>query len=410
MKYVILLGDGMADYPLEELGGKTVLETAHTPAMDRIAREGTLGRVDTIPAGCAPGSDVANLTILGYDPLRCRAGRGALEAVSMGLNMAPGDVAFRCNLVTIEDDGTGTPVMGDFTAGHISSGEARLIMEDLGAELGSPSCSFHPGVGYRHLMLWKDGPRDLETTPPHDIVGKGIRDYLPRGDGSRELKELMDRARDILAGHEVNRSRVSRGEKPATSIWPWGQGGVPPMTPLSRRYGVAGAIISAVDLLKGIGVCAGLEPIRVQGATGYIDTNYRGKAEAALAWLRKGNFVFVHVESPDEMGHEGNVRGKIAAIEDFDRQVVASVLAGLEAGGKDFRLMVLSDHATPIAVKTHTIDPVPFAVLSSVSGENLSLQGCFGETEALRSDILVSPGHRLIDHFLGDWRSFVESL
>lgn len=410
MNYVILLGDGMADYPLEELGGKTVLEAAHTPAMDRIAREGTIGRIDTIPAGCVPGSDVANLSILGYDPLQCRAGRGALEAVSMGLKLAPGDVAFRCNLVTIEDDGAGTPVMGDFTAGHISSGEARVIMEDLGAELGSPARSFHPGVGYRHLMLWKDGPRNLDTTPPHDIVGRGIKDYMPRGDGARELKELMDRSRDILASHEVNRNRVSRGEKPATSIWPWGQGGAPPMTPLSERYGVTGAIISAVDLLKGIGVCAGLEPLRVQGATGYIDTNYQGKAEAVLAWLEKGNFVFAHVESPDEMGHEGNVKGKIAAIEDFDRQVVARVLEGLEAEGKDFRLMVLSDHATPIAVKTHTIDPVPFAVLSSVHRENLSRPGSFGETEALRSGILISPGYSLIDHFLGDWRSFVAFL
>ncbi|MCK9229206.1 MAG: cofactor-independent phosphoglycerate mutase [Syntrophales bacterium] len=410
MNYIILLGDGMADYPLEELGGRTVLEAARTPAMDRIAREGTIGRIDTIPTGLAPGSDVANLSILGYDPLHCRAGRGALEAMSMGLKLGPGEIAFRCNLVTISNDGTGRPVMEDFTAGHISSGEARLIIEDLETELGSPSRSFHPGVGYRHLMLWKNGPRNLGTTPPHDIVGREIKDYMPLGDGARELEELMARSRDILADHRVNKDRISRGEKPATSVWLWGQGGLPPMTPLSSRYAVTGAIISAVDLLKGIGVCAGLEPIRVEGATGYIDTNYRGKAEAVLAWLEKGNFVFAHVESPDEMGHEGNTAGKIAAIEDFDRQVVAGVLEGLEASGKDFRLMVLSDHATPVSVKTHTSDPVPFAVLSSVPGENLSRHGSFGETEALRSNILVSPGHSLIDHFLGDWRSFIASL
>ena len=403
MKYVILLGDGMADYPLSELQGRTILEAARTPVMDRIAAEGTIGLIDTIPEGMPPGSDVANLSILGYDPLVCRAGRGALEAVSMGLTLGSKDVAFRCNLVTIVEDESGRAIMDDFTADHIGSDEAALIMNDLDRELGGDDLSFFPGVGYRHLLIWKSGPETLETTPPHDITGMAVDEHYPRGDGGNRLEELIKASQAILSRHPVNRDRVKRGKKPATAIWPWGQGGVPPMKTLTERFGISGALISAVDLLKGIGICAGLEPLKVPGATGYIDTNYRGKAEKALEWLQRGDFVFLHVEAPDEMGHEGKVQGKIAAIEHFDELVVAEVLRGLESSGEAFRLIVLSDHATPVSLKTHVSDPSPFAMLSSHKGDNRAAGVLFCEKTAAESGILIAPGCTMMDCFMGDW-------
>lgn len=405
MKYVILLGDGMADYPLPELQGKTPLQAAHTPHMDRIAAEGTLGLIDTIPAGLTPGSDVANLSVLGYDPTVYHTGRGPLEAASMGVELTLDDVAFRCNLVTLGE--TTETVMEDFTAGHISSEEARRIVEDLGAELGSPETTFYPGVGYRHLMVYRGGPALLETTPPHDITGRPIAGRLPKGEGSDQIRRLMEHSRVILKNHPVNRDRAAQGKKTADSIWLWGEGRAPAMKPLTARYGIRGGIISAVDLLKGIGVYAGLEVVPVEGATGYTDTNYRGKAEGALAFLKDGDFVFLHVEAPDEMGHEGNIEGKIRAIEDFDREVVGTTLAGLASLG-DFRVMILSDHPTPIELKTHSSDPSPFAILSSVDGENAGKGGSYNEASAGDTGIVVSPGHLLMDWFMKDWRGFLE--
>ncbi len=405
MKYIVLLGDGMADYPLPELQGKTPLHAAHTPHMDRIAAEGTLGLIDTIPIGLTPGSDVANLSVLGYDPVVCHSGRGPLEAASMGINLAPDDVAFRCNLVTLDSE-TET-IMEDFTSGHISSEEARRIVEDLNAELGSPEIRFYPGVGYRHLMVYKGGPTSLETTPPHDITVRPIADYLPKGEGSEEIRRLIDCSRAILKYHPVNRERAVQGKKAATSIWLWGEGRAPSMKSFTDRYGIKGGIISAVDLLKGIGVYAGLEVLPVEGATGYIDTNYRGKAERALAFLEKGDFVFIHVEAPDEMGHEGNMEGKIKAIEAIDREILGTILAGVGAWD-DFRIMVLSDHPTPIVLKTHSSDFSPFAVLSSVEGENTATGAFYHEAAARDTGVVVSPGHLLMDHFMKDWRGFVE--
>ncbi len=406
MKYIVLLGDGMADYPLPELDGKTPLHVAHTPHMDRIAAEGTLGLIDTIPAGFTPGSDVANLSVLGYDPRVYHTGRAPLEAASMEITLADDDVAFRCNLVTFASAADET-VMEDFTSGHISSEEARLIIEDLNAQLGSPVIEFYPGVGYRHLMVYKGGPVLLETTPPHDITGQPITGQLPKGEGSEEIRRLMERSRDILRNHPVNRERRAQGKKTADSIWLWGEGRAPAMEPMTARYGIRGGIISAVDLLKGIGVYAGLEVLPVEGATGYTDTNYRGKAERALEYLKDGDFVFLHVEAPDEMGHEGNIEGKIKAIEDFDREVVETVLAGIGALG-DFRVMVLSDHPTPIELKTHSADPSPFAVLSSVDGENSGKGGPYDESFAHDTGIVVSPGHLLMNYFIKDWRGFIE--
>jgi 2,3-bisphosphoglycerate-independent phosphoglycerate mutase len=404
MKHLILLGDGMADYPIDALGGKTVLEYANTPHMDRIAREGTLGLIDTIPPGLPPGSDVANLSVLGYDPNQCYTGRGPLEAASMGIALSPEDIAFRCNLVTLRDDVD--PVMDDFTAGHISSPEAKAIIADLEIALGSETFSFHPGVGYRHLLVWKGGEAELVATPPHDITDKAIGSYLPHGQGAETINRLMRLSRDLLADHPVNRKRMERGLKPATSIWLWGQGRAPRILKMMDRFRIRGGIISAVDLLNGIGVYAGLEVLPVEGATGYIDTNYRGKAEKALSALKELDLVFIHVEAPDEMGHEGNVEGKVKAIEDFDAQVVGTVLQGIDNLGP-FRIAVLSDHPTPLSLKTHVSDPSPFAVLSSLAGENQGRGTDFGEATARGTGNLISPGYRFMETFIGNWQNFI---
>ncbi len=405
MKYAVLLGDGMADEPIEDLGGKTPLEAAHTPNMDHVAAAGILGLIDTIPPGFTPGSDVANLSVLGYDPRTCYTGRGAIEAANMGLRMNDGDVAFRCNLVTL--GGPGRSVMEDFTAGHITTDEARRIIDDLQEILGSERGSFHPGVGYRHLYLWRGGRDDLQTTPPHDITGQSIAPHLPSGEGSREILDLMRKAAAILQDHPVNVGRRAELRPVANGIWLWGQGRAPKFEKLTETYRITGGMISAVDLLNGMGVYAGLDIVRVPGATGYIDTDYDAKAEHALEVLRSHDFVFVHVEAPDEMGHEGNVAGKIRAIEDFDAKIVGPVLRGLAALGA-FRLMVLSDHPTPIRTRTHSGDPSPFAVLSSIDAENRAGPRPYGETAAKATGLLVSPGHMLMASFIGDWRGFID--
>ena len=405
MKYVVLLGDGMADWAVESLGGKTPLEFAKIPNMDRIAREGTLGLIDTVPAGCKPGSDVAILSVLGYDPVRCYTGRGPLEAASMGIELDPGDLAFRCNLVTLGDGPD--PVMADFTAGHITTAEAREIILVIDRQLGTDRLKFYPGVGYRHLLVWKGGGPVVETTPPHDITGQAIKQYLPKGQGAGEVLDLMLKSREVLKDHPVNRTRGEKGKRKATSIWLWGQGGKPAMEPISNKFSLRGGMISAVDLLNGLGVYAGLETLKVEGATGYIDTNYIGKAERALEALQDRDFVFVHVEAPDEMGHEGNTEGKVKAIEDFDEKVVGTILKRIDSIG-DFRVLVLSDHPTPVAKKTHVADPSPFAVLSSVASDNLKNGNVYSEKAARESGIIVSPGWQLLEGFIRDWRRFIE--
>jgi 2,3-bisphosphoglycerate-independent phosphoglycerate mutase len=404
MKHLILLGDGMADYPIDVLGEMTALEYASTPYMDRVAAEGTLGLIDTIPRGLPPGSDVANLSVLGYDPRDCYTGRGPLEAASMGIALSPDDVAFRCNLVTL--GGGVDPVMVDFTAGHISSVEAKRIIADLEIAIGSEIFCFHPGVSYRHLLVWKGGESELVATPPHDITDKAIGLYLPQGPGAEQINRLMRLSREFLADHPVNRERMKRGLKPATSIWLWGQGRAPRIRKIMERFQIRGGVISAVDLLNGIGVYAGLEILPVEGATGYTDTNYRGKAEKALSVLKELDLVFIHVEAPDEMGHEGNVEGKVKAIEDFDAKVVGTVLQGIGHLGP-FRIAVLSDHPTPLSFKTHVNDPSPFAVLSSLADENQGRGMSFGEGAAARAGNLISPGHLFMETFIGNWRNFI---
>ncbi len=399
MKYIILLGDGMADYPIDALNGKTPLEYAHTPNMDRMAAQGNLSLIDTIPPGLAPGSDVANMAVLGYDSRSFYSGRAPLEAANMGVALADDDVAFRCNLVTLSD--SVEPVMDDFTAGHISSAEAARIIKDLDLALGSKEFSFHPGVGYRHLLVWHGGEMGMKVTPPHDITGKKIAPWLPSGTGADAISRLMDLSRKVLADHPVNNERVRRGAKPATSIWLWGQGRAPKIEKFTNRFHLTGGMISAVDLLNGIGIYAGLEVLKVEGATGYTDTNYLGKAQKALEALQRLDFVFLHVEAPDEMGHEGNLQGKIKAIEDFDEKVVGTVLKGLPSLG-EYRVAVLSDHPTPIVLKTHIADPSPVAFLSSRASENRGGGLPFGEGNARISGNMIAPGYRFIESFTGD--------
>ena len=406
MKYVVLLGDGMADYPTKMLGGKTPLQCALTPYIDQIAAEGTLGRVDTIPAGFTPGSDVATLSVLGYDPRETYTGRGPLEAASMGISLGQNDIAYRCNLVTIGEKDSESAFMDDFTAGHISTEESREIILDLNKTLGSSPYQFFPGVGYRHLFVWRDAPSSPETTAPHDITGKTIASYLPRGDSAQEINSIMQRAGEILINHPINAQRQKAGKKQANSIWLWGQGKKPQIVPLTQKYSLQGGMISAVDLLKGIGIIAGLKVFPVEGATGYIDTNYEGKAKMALDILNFMDFVFVHLEAPDEMGHEGNAAGKIQAIELFDEKIVGPILNKIGSFG-DYRLLVLSDHPTPLDLKTHVSDPSPFAVLSSRKEENKAAGLPFNEINAKESSILISPGYLLMEKFIKDWRAFI---
>ncbi len=406
VKYVVLLGDGMADYPSRQLGGKTPLECAVTPFLDQIASEGTLGLVDTIPEGFTPGSDVANLSVLGYDPKETYTGRGPLEAASQGIALGQGDIAYRCNLVHIGEPGEGAAFMDDFTAGHISSTEAREIILELNQKLNASRYQFYPGVGYRHLLVWRNAAGSPQTTPPHDIPGKPIAPFLPRGDYAEEILGLMSGAADLLKDHPVNAVRAAEGKKTANSIWLWGQGGKPQMSPLTEKYQLKGGMISAVDLLNGLGIYAGLKPLRVEGATGYIDTNYEGKAAMALDALKFMDFVFLHLEAPDEMGHEGNAKGKIMAIEFFDEKIVGPILTRIGELG-EYRILVLSDHPTPIDVRTHVGDPSPFAVLSSNREENSARGLKFTEAQARDTGLVVSPGHLLMDKFIRDWSAFL---
>jgi 2,3-bisphosphoglycerate-independent phosphoglycerate mutase len=391
----------MPDYPLAELKGKTPLQAAVTPNLDRLSQKGTLGLVRTVPPGFPPGSDVANMSIFGYDPALHFTGRAPLEAASMGVKLAPGDVAFRCNLLTILLR-EGQSFMEDFSAGHISTEEAKEIIADIERVLGNQDFNFYPGVSYRHLLVWRNGGRSLslKTTPPHDITGKNIAGYLPRGEGEEEILGLMEGARKVLQNHPINRARQQAGKKPANAIWLWGQGRAPLLFPLTKRFGLKGSVISAVDLMKGIGFYAGLEVVNVPGATGYLDTNYAGKAEYALREISKKDFVYVHVEAPDEASHNGNLKDKIQAIEDFDGKIVGPILRGLE-GCEDFRLMVLSDHPTPLLLKTHSSEPVPFVIFSSQDGRKAPRKDrSFDEISAQGTGLFVERGHELLEKFI----------
>lgn len=390
----------MTDRPLKELGGKTPLQKAFTPNMDRLAKEGIMGSARTVPAGFHPGSDIANLSILGYNPRDYYTGRAPLEAASIGVELKEGDVAYRCNLVTLRyDKQKVSAIMEDHSGGHISTDEAALLIKDINKKLGNETLTFYPGVSYRHLMVWKDGEANVECIPPHDIIGKDIAGYLPTGYGEEVLREAMHNSVGILESHSVNKERVNNGKNPANSIWLWGQGKKPNLPKFSDKYGIKGALVSAVDLTKGLGIYAGFEILNVPGVTGYLDTNYAGKAEYSLSALDKADLVYIHVEAPDEAGHSGNYKDKIKAIEDIDALVVGAVLRGAKAF-EEYRILLMPDHATPVEIRTHTDEPVPFVIYDSrLKKKNEG--AVFDESITGRGDIVVvEEGYKLMDYFI----------
>ncbi len=400
MKYVVVLGDGMADYPMQELDGKTPLQYAKKPNIDLLAKKGTVGLVKTIPDGIPPGSDAANLSVMGYSPEIYYTGRSPLEAVSMGIQLLPTDVALRCNLVYLseEEPEYDQKTMIDYSSDEISTEEARVLIEAVNEVLKSDNMLFYPGISYRHCMVWSNGRTGLGCTPPHDILEKKVTEYLPKEE-SGVLLEMMKKSYGILKNHPVNQSRKARGLRPANSIWLWGEGKKPALASFSEKYGKAGTMISAVDLLKGIGLCAGLASVDVEGATGNIHTNFLGKATAAIAELDKGkDFVYVHVEAPDECGHRYEIENKVKSIELLDQKVVAPILEGLKKH-KDYRVLVLPDHPTPLSLRTHTSEPVPFIIYDSTQ-ELQSLAECYDEAEAKKTGIFVEEGHKLMDLFI----------
>jgi 2,3-bisphosphoglycerate-independent phosphoglycerate mutase len=397
-RYVFMVGDGMADYPIPELGGKTPLEAARTPNMDRIA-SCRIGLVRTIPEGMQPGSDVANLSLLGYNPAQCVTGRGPLEAASMAVMLGPEDVAFRMNVVCLDFKPSGEIIMVSHSSGDISTPEGRELVAALKKALSRDGFSMYPGVAYRHLLVWRDGPAEAETIPPHDVLGRDMRDYLDPG-RSDPVTEFIRSSWQVLRDHPVNLQRRLKGAKEANSAWLWGQGKAPRMASLKERFGISGGVISAVDLLKGIGVYAGLRPINVEGATGYLDTNYLGKGRAAVEALREMDFVFVHVEAPDEASHSGSLEEKIRAIENFDSMVVGTVLEGVK-DIPDCRVLVVSDHLTPLVKRTHSPEPTPFAWASAdeLKRQKVSGRG-FCEKAALESGLFFEDQEAFISSFL----------
>jgi 2,3-bisphosphoglycerate-independent phosphoglycerate mutase len=398
-KYILLVGDGMADYPLRELGGKTPLETAETPHMDRIAAC-RVGLVRTIPEGMEPGSDIASLSLLGYDPATYHTGRAPLEAASMGVRMNSNRIAFRMNLVTLDHRSDKEIIMVSHSSGDITSGEAVKIVETLKQEIRIPDVTMYPGVAYRHLLMWENGPEDALTIPPHDVLDRNMANYLNQS-SDNPVPDLIRSSWQILHTHPVNIERRGVGLNEANSIWLWGQGKAPKLPRFLDKYGLKGGVISAVDLSKGIGIYAGLTSIHVEGATGYLDTNYRGKAEGALKGLEDLDFIFLHVEAPDEAGHQGNSNDKVKAIEDFDKKVVGNVLEGLRAY-EDYRIMVVSDHFTPISKRTHTGEPTPFAWANKKEIESRTGGPPFTEASAKKTGLILEKGHELMAFFLSE--------
>jgi 2,3-bisphosphoglycerate-independent phosphoglycerate mutase len=394
MKYVILVGDGMGDYPVDSLAGRTPLEAAATPNMDELARRGELGCARTIPPGLEPGSDIANLAIMGYDPSRYHTGRAPLEAAALGVDLGPQEVAFRCNLVTLRHENDGL-FMEDYSAGHISSEEAKELIAALEAALGREGRRFYPGVSYRHLLVWTQGEASWRTYPPHDWTGREVGHLMT--EAAAPLWELVRASWPVLQDLEVNRRRRAAGKNPATSIWLWGQGRPPQLPTLPERFGLSGTVISAVDLIRGIGQYAGLTPILVPGATGFLDTNYAGKVAAALQALQEKDLVFVHVEAPDEAGHSGELKLKLQAIEDFDAKIVGPLLAGLKSLG-EHRVLVLCDHLTPLSLRTHSSEPVPFILYDSRTPGNH--QRAYTEAAAQATGLLLEQAADLLPRLL----------
>jgi 2,3-bisphosphoglycerate-independent phosphoglycerate mutase len=405
VKYIIIIPDGMADEGIEKLGGKTPLEYAHTPFMDSLASGGEVGMVRTIPQGMPPGSDIANLSVMGYDPEEYHTGRSPLEAVSLGLDLAENDMVFRCNLVTLSSEPVySEKTMLDYSAGEIDSEDGKILIDYIKTGLETDNINFYPGVSYRNIMVWSGGPGSMKLIPPHDILEKKIMPYLPSGEGSNTIIKLIQESAAMLGPHPLNRSRMDIGKRPANSIWLWGQGRRPFLGDFYQKFGVRGSVISAVDLIRGIGKCAGLEVVEVEGITGTINTNMAGKAKAAVDELLSGkDFVFLHIEAPDECSHQGSLEEKIRAIELIDKKVVGYVRKVMDKSGQDYRLMVLPDHPTPLSIRTHSGDPVPFVIYDSKASQGSSNKkgGYFGEAYASSTGMMIEKGHKLADHFFG---------
>jgi 2,3-bisphosphoglycerate-independent phosphoglycerate mutase len=409
MKYVILLGDGMGDHPVVELGGRTPLQAAKTPNLDFLARNGELGLVKTTPDGYYPGSDVTQLTVLGYDPKKYLTGPAALEAAGLDVMLNPDDVAFRCNLVTLRADSGGYDVkkigvhavMQDFSAGQIDSLEAKELIYDLNEQLGTEVLQFYAGVSYRHLMVWAEGKHRVALTPPQDIVGKPVGEFLPKGEGEKVLRALMEEALAILREHQVNKDRLEAGIPPANAIWFWGHGKAPRIPKLTDRYGLSAAMISALDLPRGLGLYAGFEVVKVPGITGYLETNYLGKGEAALQELKKKDLVYVHLGATDEASHQGDVQAKVQAIESFDEHTVGTLMQGLPKLGPH-RVLAVCNHATPVAIKRHTNEPVPYALYAGpVTQDRADVGRGFNEVDASATQVVLADATKLMGTLIG---------
>lgn len=409
MKYLVILGDGMADYKIEELGNKTPLDVANKPSIDFIAQNGFNGVAKTVPDDMVPESDTANLAILGYDPQIYSKGRSPLEAASMGLKMSPTQYAFRCNVVTLSDnDNYEDKIMLDHSAGEITTEEARELINTIEDKLSTDFRHFYTGVSYRHCLLWdnppgyKDNERIYNFSRPHDIIGKKIRDFLPSGEIGDAYKELFVKSAEILKKHPINVKRREDGKNVANSIWLWSPGKKPQLSNFTEKFGIKGTVISAVDLIKGIGICAGMDSIDVEGATGNYKTNYKGKAEAAIKAFENGtDFVYVHVEAPDECGHTADVKNKIKSIEDIDSKILKPIIEYLNKSGDDYKILVMPDHPTPCAIRTHSHENVPFAIYDSRTKFSQNINS-FTEDNALKTGFYIPDGHNLLERLFID--------
>lgn len=401
MKYLVMLCDGMADEPNEALGNSTPMEKANKPCMDSLAAKAEVGIVKTVAEGLKPGSDVANLSVLGYEPAVYYSGRSPLEAASIGIDLKDTDVTLRCNLVTLSDEEDyEKKTILDYCADDISSEEAKILIEYIQEKLGNDKFRFYPGVSYRHCLVWSNGnPHPGVLTPPHDITGKVITDYIPKGEAVDELYDLMKKSYDLLKDHPVNKARIARGKRPANSIWLWGEGTKPLLDNFSEKFGKNGSMISAVDLLKGIAICAGMNSVDVEGATGYLDTNFDGKCKAAIEEFKKGaDLVYIHVEAPDECGHRGEIENKVKAIEMIDEHILAPVVEFLR-GYDDFAVLVCPDHPTPLSIRTHTSTPVPYLIYDSKNEINSGVK-VFCEKEARETGNYIEKGFTMMNYFL----------
>lgn len=400
MKYFILVPDGAGDEKIEALGNRTPLEVADIKNINELAHRGTVGMVKTIPQGVAPGSDAANLSVMGYDPAVYLTGRSPLEAASIGIDMSDTDVAFRTNIITLAGDGQYEDlIIKDHSSGDITTEEADQLIKAVNEAFEDDKIRFYTGVSYRHCMIVHDGSTEYELTPPHDVLEQRVGDHLPKGRGSEFITEMMKKSYDILKDHPVNRARIEKGLNPANTIWIWGQGRKPSLSSFYDKYGITGTAVSAVDLIKGIAICAGLDSIDVEGATGTLNTNFDGKAQAAIREFRAGkDFVYMHLEGPDECSHQGDRDGKIECLKRIDRKVLKPVLDALRADGEDFRVLVVPDHRTPLAIRTHSSDPVPFVIYDSADEQAYDEEKCFCEKSGEKG-MYFDSGFQLADYF-----------